>query len=318
MEYKGYMGIKPSQDTRDKWLLTRKLSHHEFKTIGSFIFPGFWTIEKYKTDRFFFRLAIFFEIIFLFSIFFLLGGVDILISVLAFSAVVVDLFGAFLHYKNGDNICRTQLKLNIENYLKGIKLSDNDKVKRKEFEFHLEKNNLTRKIGVLLILLSVLVKIVSSVVVFELPGLIFAAIVIYSFVAYIHINHSGYWFAGWNYRTAMKKQLLIELSSQDDLKNKCSEDDFVLTEVENIDSSIILKPIRHIIFRDSDIFDSLVFNEDQNKWYYRKWKHHFWDDNDVMNFINSRSKDNSVLSDSAKAFIACDIYMRNNLVNRNE
>ncbi len=311
MEYKGFKGIIPSTDTQSKWLLTRKRTEQEFVTIGDFKFPGFWTIQKYKNDKFLFRLAIFLEVLFLASFFFLLGGVDIIFTVIAIVCVALDLIGAFFHYKNGDNISRAQLKLNNERYLKLINKSDDNKIQQKEHKLRKEKNKTIRKIGVAIIILSILGKILGSVVIFELPVLIVASVIIYCFVAYIHINHSGFWFAGWNYYRAMDKQLIEELEKNDDIKIKNDPTaDYHRTEVENIPPNVTLKEIKYIIFPETNVTDSLDYVETEKKWYYNKWRYHFWDDIDLENFINSKDDKNTVLSDAAKAFIAADITNR--------
>ena len=61
-------------------------------------------------------------------------------------------------------------------------------------------------------------------------------------------------------------------------------------------------------FKENNIFDSIIKVE--NKWYYRKWKHHTWDDADLFDFVNSKNSNSDVMSDDAKAFLSADIAER--------
>lgn len=309
MNYKGYKGVIPAPETTRKWLLTRKRSEDDFLTFGDFKFSGFYTVQNYRSDRLFFSIAFILEILFLVAVSIMVGGFDLLLSLSAFACIALDFIGAFFYHKNSDKICKAQLELNIEKYNKKIGRSDGLNTTKLNYKLKKEKRISSRIIGAILILFSALLKIVGSFILFELPVFTIALTFIYCFVAYIHIYHTGFWFAGWKFFGAMDKHLITELQN-DTIKGRNTEDDFERKEVENLPVNIKLKQIKYNIFKENDIYDSLQYNEDEDKWVYRIWKHHFWDDDDLINFINSKDDKHGVLTDSAKAFIAADISER--------
>jgi len=309
MNYKGYKGIEPTTETLNKWLLTRKRSEGEFLTFGDFKYSGFYTVQNYRSDRLFFRIAFILEILFLFAVSIMVGGFDLLLSLSAFACIALDFIGAYFYHKNSDKICKAQLALNIEKYNKKIGRSNGNNIGKLDQTLKSEKIKASRIIGATLILFSALLKIVGSFILFELPVFTIALTFIYCFVAYIHIYHTGYWFAGWRFFSAMDKQLISELKV-DPISGINTEFDFDCWEVENLPAEIKLKEIRYNIFKENNIYDSLQYNKEDNKWSYHKWHHHFWDDADLINFINSKDDKNGVLTDAAKAFIAADISQR--------
>jgi hypothetical protein len=311
MEYKGYKGIKPETDTIKKWLFTRKRSADEFLTIGDYKFSGIYTTQNFKSDAVFFWIALICEIGFLVAVSIMVGGFDILLSLSALVCVVLDFIGAFFYHKNENEICKAQLKLNIERYKMNTKQgSTSDEVNIKIDTIELLKKEPARTLGISLIIVSAILKILGSAVLFEMPVFTIVLTVIYCFVAWIHIKKTGFYFSGRKFFKAMDRELNkhIKNGSNDSIKKLDQESDFEPWEVENIPTNVELKEIKMHIFSDTKIYDSLQKKND--KWLYRKWKHHFWDDGDLQKFINSKDDNNDVLSDSAKAFIAADITER--------
>lgn len=311
MEYKGYKGVIPNIDTTvKKWLYTRKRSEHEFLTIGNFKFSGIYTVQNFKSDWLFFWIAFICEVGFLILISILLGGFDPLISLSALACVSLDFIGAFFRHKNEDEICKAQLKVNIERYKREINRSTNDDVKIKESHLRTLKSNSYRIFGSSLIILSAIVKIFGSIILFEIPALTITLTVIYCFVAWIHIFKTGFYISAVRFYSSLKKDLAehIRNGNNDTIKKKDKDEDFDKWELENVPDNTNLKEIRMYVFQSSNIYDSLI--NEGGKWMLRKWKHHKWDDNDLQNFIDSQDAKGGVLSDNAKSFIASDISER--------
>lgn len=323
MEYKGYKGIIPQPETVKKWLLTRKRSETEVLRFGDFAFPGIYTVQHYTRDKGFFILALLGEVAFLAIVSVLLGGFDMLMSLIAVALVVLDFIGAYLYHKNEDEICKAELSLSIANYREKSVKTATDDVKISSDCLKMLKGNFTRRLGAGLIILSAILKIAGSAVLFEIIALTVVLTVIYCFVAYVHINKTGFWFAGWRFYSAMDNETsnYIMNNKNETIKSLDKENDFTLLKVENIPADVNLKPIKRHVFENTNIFDSLVLvgrqgeegadspNNGAKEWHYRIWKHQFWDDDDLQAFINSKAG-NEVLDDKAKAFIAADISKR--------
>ena len=312
MNYKGYKGITPSNETLQKWLFTRKRSEFEFLTFGDFRFPGYFTTQHYKSDHTFFWIAIFCEAGFLATVSIMVGGFDLYLSLAALVCVVLDLIGAYSIHKNEDKISTAQLRFNIEDYKNKILRSTSDNVKIKKEQIIREHQKPSRFLGKILIIISAILKIFGSAVLFELPVFTIVLTIIYCFVAWIHIKKTGFYWSARRFGRAMDAELEkhIQEGGSDKLQNKVSENDFRNVLIENIPSNVELRPIRMGIFENMSIFDEIYHDETSNKWYYRIWKHHMMDDEDLQKFIYSSDKSGDVLSDSAKAFIAADYSER--------
>lgn len=312
MEYKGYKGIALQNDTIKKWLYTRKRSHDEFLNIGHFQFPGIYTTQNFKSDAVFFWIALVSELGFLFTVSVMIGGFDVLLSLSALVCVILDFIGAFFYHKNENEICKAQLDLNIDRYKIASRQAESDSARIMLARLNFLKKDVYRRLGVALIIISALLKISGSAVLFEMPVFTIVLTVIYCFVAWIHIKKTGFYISGRQFLRALDKELKIYIinGSNDSVKTLDRENDFRVTELENIPPEVLdnLKEIRMQIFENTSIYNSLYKKE--NKWYYRMWDHQTFDDADLQLFINSKDQHNDVLPDAAKAFIAADVSKR--------
>lgn len=309
MEYKGYKGIIPKQKTLDQWFYTRKRSKADFLPIGSFKFPGMRTTQKFWNDGVFFWLAVLLEVGFLIAVSIMVGGFDFFLSIAAVLCVALDFLGAYSHHKNADEISKAQLSLQIEEYKLGIGRTNSDNLKKKREQLQRLRNSLNRKLGITLILVSAFLKVFGSAILFEIPTFTIVLTVLYAFVAWIHVMKTGFYYSGNRFYSSLNRDLSKHIDTDDTLQKKNSEEDFERFEIENIPSGVELRAIKRRIFENVDIFDSL--HQIDGKWGYRFWKHHRWDDDDMVKFIHSQDKDGHVLQDAAKAFIAVDVWERN-------
>jgi len=306
MEYKTYktLTFENENDILKSWLACRKRTKQEYATIGDFKFPGFWTVQNYKNDCLMLGLAIFFEILFL-TLVFSMAGVQTFLIIMASVSVVIDIVGAYWHHSKRSDISVAQLKHNIEEYLHRIGKRALGSVTDKEKSVAELKNSPFRILGVVVIILSYFVKIFVAGITFHLPIIVFASVVIFGFVAYIHLYHTGYAWVAWRkFYPALDKKVKKHRDIRPDTLID-DNDDFKWTKIEEIPVGITLLEIKRRIFSQYEIYDCIVKIEDE--WNLKIWKHQFWDDADMLNFINSSDSDKHSLSDKAKAFVASEI-----------
>lgn len=306
MDYNGFKEIKPSTDTIERWMFTRKLADHEYFVVGDFRFPGFFTLQGLKTDRLLFWIAFVIEVGFLVLVSVLVGGFDLLLSLGALATVVVDAIGALMHRTKQDEICKAQLELSVLEYRLATKQGplDGDIKKQKDFLKGL-KGNFWRGLSKVIIIFSALVKISGLAIILWIPSLIIAMTLLFSAVAYIHIRHTGFYISASRFKRSLKSDYAQQISQKGNTKDRNTEADFTPREIENIVSGISLREIKMAIYKEHGINDSIIkVSEDGlTKWHYRLWKHHFWDDQDLKDFVSSTDADNNPLSEAARAFI---------------
>jgi len=314
MFYKGYRNLIPDADIKDAWLATNKGSAP--LEIGAqkkeFQFPGFWTIKNYSSDVTMFYIALFFEVLFLFLIF-TQAGVQLFLIIASLLSVIIDFISALAHNSKRKEITIASLQLNIANYLLKLNKVTVPDVKQKERELKKHKNNIWRITGAVLIVVSWLVKIFVTIITFGLPIIIFASVVIFGFVAYIHLFHTGFAFSGFRFYSSLKKILYQGNTNFIDENGvpKNTDNDFEYVALGNDKEiqavGVILFEIKNKI-EDVNIpvYDSLVHMQD-GTWQIKKWKYHFWDDSDMKNFIMSADDNHRALASEAQAFVAYKI-----------
>jgi hypothetical protein len=316
MNYNGYKEIIPSKETIERWMYTRKLAAHDYFVVGDFKFPGFFTTQGLKTDRLLFWIAFIIEVGFLGLVSYLVGGFDLLLSLGALGTVVVDVIGALMHRTKQNEICKAQLELSVLEY--GLKTNQGPlkgDIDKQEEYLKVLKGNFWRGLSKFIIIFSALVKIAGLAVILWIPSLTIAMVLLFSAVAYVHINHTGFYISAWRFKSSLKADYAKQISKRANNKDRNTEADYTPREIEGILSGVSLREIKKAVYSEHGISDSIIKVKDgeQTKWHYRLWKHHFWDDQDLKEFVVSTDSESHPLSEAAKAFILAnyceDIYL---------
>ena len=319
MLYKGFRNLMPNSDIKDAWLATNKgsTSFEIGAQRSEFRFPGFWTIKNFSSDVTMFYIAIFFEIVFLLLIF-TQAGVQLFLIIASLLSVIIDFISALAHNSKRKEISIACLKVNIAKYLFKLDRVTNPEVRQEEKELKKYKNNVWRITGAVLIVMSWLVKIFVTAITFGLPIIIFASVVIFGFVAYIHLFHTGYAFSGFRFYSSLKK---ILYQGNTNFVGKDTDNDFDYVALGNDkeikDAGVTLFEIKNKIEGvNIPVYDSLVHNMQDGIWQIKKWKYHFWDDKDMENFIKSSDDSHRALAPEAQAFVAykvCQLHFLTNI-----
>jgi len=190
------LDFEPSQNTKELWLSTRK----EGKSVtGNLTLPGLFETVKSAQDKGLFIFAMVLEVIgFLFIS--ALADWGILIAGTVAALVVIDFFLAVgLHRKQGE-ICKHS-NLAITTYA--------NKPVQSGHIAHVQKLKKwwLGKVCIVLLWVFAIVK-ASGFYVLNPETYIFSILMflIYSFIAYVHIYHTGYAIAEWQFRRAYNKE----------------------------------------------------------------------------------------------------------------
>lgn len=193
--------FEPSAETKELWLLTRKLNYQH----ASINFPGLFNVHKYSLDQGFFIMAIIFEIIGLLFILFKVKSIILGIA-LALALFIIDIILAFLSHRPYKKVIFNKNKLIQETDLnqKVILQKDIDRAKTKS------------KVGFSGIILIAIIKFFVYVAAwgFKLNAITILVILSYAIVAYVHINHSGYFFSAFHLSQRLKKEFNKFLEGQ--------------------------------------------------------------------------------------------------------
>lgn len=313
MLYKGFRNLIPDVDTKDVWLAANKgdtpLEIGERHKL--FRFPGCWTVKNYNGNVSMFWIAMFFEIAFLLLIF-TQAGIQLFLVITSLLSVIIDFISALAHNSKRKEITKERLELSSLKYLRNLqKFTDplqkvtDPQVRDQEEVVKKYENNVWRWIGRILIVISWLVKIFVTTVTFGLPIIIFASVVIFGFVAYIHLFHTGYAFLGSRFYSKLNK--IAKKSGNKAYMGKDTDADFDYIMLGTI-NDVTLFEIKHKVEDiDINVYDSLV-KMDDGTWAIKKWKYQFWDDEDIENFIKSSDEQYRALSPDAQAFLLYKIY----------
>ena len=317
MLYKGFRNLMPNSDIKDAWLATNKGStpFEIGAQRGEFRFPGFWTIKNFSSDVTMFYIAIFFEIVFLLLIF-TQAGVQLFLIIASLLSVIIDFIAALAHNSKRKAISIACLRANIAKYLFKLNKVTDPEVRQEEKELKKYKNDVWRITGAVLIVISWLVKIFVTTITFGLPIIIFASVVIFGFVAYIHLFHTGYAFAGFRFYSSLNK---ILYQGNTNFIGKDTDNDFAYVLLGNDselqEAGVTLFEIKNKIENvNISVYDSLVHMPD-GTWQLKKWKYHFWDDKDMENFIKSADDKFRALAPESQAFVAYKICQLHFLAN---
>lgn len=206
--------FQPSPKSLSMWLRTRKAA-----SIGHSSKPGFFQTVQFPQDQSFAIISIVIEFIALFSTIY--GGYsiyqksankDIMYLIIAIFMVIIfvalDYIGIKLH--SSERTWRTELKsvipllsnIHVQPALKKL-----ESISNKEFS------------GIMLLALSGLLKILVLALLFSSGGkprleILVVGIILYLFVVYAHIYHTGYWLSAISTGRSIKKDYETWLANQ--------------------------------------------------------------------------------------------------------
>lgn len=186
--------FQPDRNALAAWLATRKANLQ----IGTVSIPGFYADHKFTDDQAWYFGAVSGELVGAFLT--VLGGIrkggPFLIGavILVLMFVSCDIFFAIKLHRNAAKKCYLRNQL----YLTG----DADPQFRRNLEIQYEDGQLVDFVLKIAIVLIALIKLAAIVLLGIFNNLLaYAPIgVLYLFVSYVHIYHTGYWWAYW--RTA--------------------------------------------------------------------------------------------------------------------
>ena len=306
MLYKGFRNLIPDGDMKDAWLATNKgRMPIEIGERGKeFRFPGCWTVKKYNSDVSMFWIAMFFEIAFLLLIF-TQAGIQLFLVITSLLSVIIDFISASAKNSKRKEIIKERLELSTIKYLRKLQRTTDPQVREQEKVVKRYEYNAWRIVGTVLIVVSWFVKILVTTLTFGLPIIIYASVVIFGFVAYIHLFHTGYAFLGFRFYSKLKK--IARRDGNKTFVGKDTDADFDYIMLGTI-NDVTLYEIKHKVEDvDINVYDALV-KMDDGAWVIKKWKHHFWDDEDMGNFIKSSDDQHMALNPEAQAYLVYKIY----------
>ena len=189
------LDFEPSQNTKNLWLSTRKVGK---QVTADLTLPGLFETVKYSQDRNLFWIAMAVEIIG-FLILAALANWGPIIAVTMGSLVVIDVLLAMgVHYKQGE-ICLHSNKVLTTSSNKPVQAGHIARVRKLKHWW----------LGIVCMVLLWIFAIVKASVFYILnPDIFFCILIlmIYAFVAYVHIYHTGYFLAGYRFRIAFNKE----------------------------------------------------------------------------------------------------------------
>ncbi len=196
MEIKAKTDFQPSTEALEKWLSTRKSSIN----VGGVSMPQFFSDTGNSADTNWFYIACAGELLGLVvTIYggFKNGGIFLIFATLSIIMFVFcDFFFAILLHRKKAAICKTQTLILLKDDAKKSALA--------KLDLDLQKGRFLDFLLVSAIILFALFKVVGVVLlgVFNNLILYLPIAIVYFIVAYIHVMHTGYYFA---YRTTENK-----------------------------------------------------------------------------------------------------------------
>jgi hypothetical protein len=313
MKYQETQILWPEQDTIDRWKQTRKHPENAYKQYGQFRYPGYYTLQGYKEDRTFFLIAIIAELLFLATLPFVIGGVDIYLGIAASFLVLIDFIGAFFAHVGQAKISDAKKELSVHQYKQasGIQV-DLNAIRSAEQKIRNAERSASRLIGKSLIIIGAIAKVLGMTVVAGGFGAIpLVILVLYGFLAYIHIRHTGFFYSGFSFKNKLKRDYRSMLNGyQANPGNRDTDNPNNITEltIQGAPVGMEFKPIYNTIIDDhiAHTIDQLYPQKGQDgtiSWQIRKWSHHFWDDERIEQFVNANDNTGTGLSNEARAFL---------------
>lgn len=188
--------FEPDFQTKQKWLSTRKEPFHN----NVVHLPGFYQNSESNADSILFWMAFTFEMVTVCLILF--GGLNKSESIMRWASVgtavlliILDAIGAYWVHKQKGEICK----------LNNLMLADPDN--QKGYEKEKEKGSSFNFLGKSFIILSGILKMGGIFLFFGIPlTVLFILPLIYGFIIYIHIFHTGYYFANKSFKNRYNNQ----------------------------------------------------------------------------------------------------------------
>ena len=191
--------FEPNNDALKLWLATRK----EEKHYGMKDAPGLFSTHAFGTDQFFFILAFILE----------LAGVGLLIAngfslgdrqfaiiaiIGAVGMFLADLFLAFLLHRNHGRKCLGRNRLKVTE----------DVNQRVVIQRQLKAGRIGNALIIIGMILIAIIKFLGIILLgtFDHLAIYISLFVMFAFIVYVHINHTGYYIYEWLTNRAFKNQ----------------------------------------------------------------------------------------------------------------
>lgn len=191
--------FEPNKDALKLWLATRK----EEKHYGMKDAPGLFSTHAFGTDQFFFVLAFILELVgvgLLIANGFSLGDRQFAIIAIigAIGMFLADLFLAFLLHRNHGRKCLGRNRLKITE----------DESSRVVIQKQLKAGRLGNGLIIIGMILIAVIKFLGIILLgtFDHLAIYISLFVMFSFIVYVHINHTGYFIYEWLTNRAIKNQ----------------------------------------------------------------------------------------------------------------
>jgi hypothetical protein len=194
-QVKDYNVFEPDYETKQKWLTTRKVGHH-----STFMhLPGFYQDSTSRTDKILFNIGLIVELSTSISI--LIGGAmkhetsNKLGSIgTVFFLLLLDGMGAYMVHKMKGKYCELDNKIQVE--------------PNNAHAYELQKTGKIYKIlGVACIIISGILKCIGVLLYTKISlTILIVLFLIYAFIMYIHIQHTGFYISHLLFKHSFKKQ----------------------------------------------------------------------------------------------------------------
>jgi len=264
-----YSDFEPSSSTKHLWLSTRKA---EIEVGNIIISPGLFNTKGYSLDKSLFSFAMSLEIVG-FLIISALADWGVLIAGTVLALVVIDVFLAVgLHWKQND-ICLLSNK-------KATKTPGGIEAIKLEAQIKKLKRWWGGKLCVVLLWVFAVIK-ASAFYVLNPDTYIFGILMflIYSFIAYVHIYHTGYFLAEFRFRRTLNKEV-----------NKFLNEDakYIVPRFRKHGlkpaNDLVLGEFKNEIHRDERGIRANALIDDNSKWNLITWG--LMDDGDLGNMLD--------------------------------
>ena len=192
--------FEPNKYALKLWLFTRKKD----KAYGMNDVPGFFSTHDFPKDKAFFVAAMILELIGV--ILLIINGFSLGDSQFAIIAIigaiglsVGDLLLAYFLHRNHEKKCYALNKKKVSNSLGEVAVIEDD----------LKKGKVLNVIIILGIIAIAIIKLLGIVLLgtFDHLAIYIALIIMFSFIVYAHIKHTGYYIYAYLTQKAFKKQL---------------------------------------------------------------------------------------------------------------
>lgn len=192
--------FEPDKRALKLWLYTRK----QDKQYGLNEAPGFFSTHDFPKDQGFFIAAFVLEILGI--VLLISSGINLGDSEFALIAIigalglsVGDIFLAYLLHRNEEKKCYGRNK---------IKISENEGEKQ-TIKDQLKAGKWWDAFIIFLIILIAIIKIFGIVLLgtFDNIGIYISLVIMFLFIVYVHIWHTGYFIYGWLTKRTFKQQL---------------------------------------------------------------------------------------------------------------